>query len=101
MTKKKSKKSANPNPAPVKKASKKTLCFSKSDLAHELKVHARAIGLPSGATETFVSLTIRNVSKRLSQGDYPPATVRNVVAIELKKYSPDLAYAYKNHDKII
>ena len=97
MTKKKSKKNANPNPTPVKKA----LCFSKSDLARELKIHARAIGLPSGATETFVSLTIRNVSKRLSQGDYPPATVRNVVAIELKKYSPDLAYAYKNHDKII
>lgn len=101
MTKKKSKKNANSEVTPVKKTPKKHLCFSKSDLAHELKIHARAIGLPSGATETFVSLTIRNVSKRLSQGDYPPATVRNVVAIEMKKYCPDLAYAYKNHDKII
>ena len=98
---KKSKNTSKASSAPVKKLPKKPLCFSKSDLAHEIKIHARAIGLPSGATESFVSLTIRNVSKRLAQGNYPPATVRNVVAIELKKYSPDLAYAYKNHDKII
>ena len=98
---KKSKSTSKASSVPVKKLPQKPLCFSKSDLAHEIKIHARAIGLPSGATESFVSLTIRNVSKRLAQGNYPPATVRNVVAIELKKYSPDLAYAYKNHDKII
>lgn len=79
----------------------KQLCFSEKELTRELKIHAKAIGLPSGAAEDFIKLTMKSITKRLSRGNYPPATVRNVVAIELKKYSPDLAYAYKNHDKII
>lgn len=99
MTKKKS--GQKPKQTPTPKTAKKPLCFSKSELAHELKIHARAINLPPGVVDQFISLTIRSASKRLSKGDYPPATVRNVVAIELKKYCPDLAYVYKNHDKII
>lgn len=87
--------------ASKKKASSKGLCFSKEELARELKLHAQAINLPSGAANDFIARTIRSVTKRLSRGNYPPSTVRNVVAIELKKYSPDLAYVYKNHDKII
>jgi hypothetical protein len=79
----------------------KQLCFSEKELTREIKLHAKAIGLPSGAADDFIKCVLKSVTKRLSQGDYPPSTVRNVVAIELKKYSPDLAYAYKNHDKII
>ena len=92
-----------PTTPPSKKDAKKVkqLCFSEKDLERELKIHAKAINLPSGAADDFIKLTLKSVTKRLSQGDYPPATVRNVVAIELKKYSPDLAYVYKNHDKII
>lgn len=77
------------------------MSYSEKELIRELKTHAKAVGIPSGAADDFIKRTVKAATKRLSKGDYPPATVRNVVAIELKKYSPDLAYAYKNHDKII
>jgi hypothetical protein len=77
------------------------MSYSEKELIRELKIHAKAVGIPSGAADDFIKRTAKAATKRLSKGDYPPATVRNVVAIELKKYSPDLAYAYKNHDKII
>lgn len=77
------------------------MAYSEKAIIRELKIHARAVGIPSGAADDFITRTMKSVKKRLSQGDYPPATVRNVIAIELKKYNPDLSYAYKNHDKII
>ena len=77
------------------------MSYSEKELIRELKIHAKAVGIPSGAADEFIARTVKAATKRLSKGEYPPATVRNVVAIELKKYNPDLAYAYKNHDKII
>ena len=77
------------------------MSYSEKELIRELKIHAKAVGIPSGAADDFIKRAATAATKRLSKGNYPPATVRNVVAIELKKYNPDLAYAYKNHDKII
>ena len=36
-------------------------------LRRELKVHARAIGIPEGAAESFIDFTIKSVQKSLKK----------------------------------
>ena len=71
-------------------------------LQQNLKIHAHALGLPEGSTESFVSETLKSVKKSLKDKTIiTEADLTRLVARELKKYHADLAYVYKNHDKII
>lgn len=68
----------------------------------ELKLHAKALGIPVGAAEAFIDETLKTVEKNLkkkttiTQGDLDRMIVK-----ELKKYNADFAYVYQNRDKII
>ena len=69
---------------------------------HDLKIHAKALDIPSGAAEVFIKKSITAAEKSLGSrqiivnSDFTRAVVK-----ELKKYHPDLAYVYENYDKII
>ncbi len=68
----------------------------------DLKIHAKALGIPSGAAEVFIKKSITGAKKSLknrkiiTKSDFTRAVTK-----ELKKYHPDLAYVYENYDKII
>ena len=68
----------------------------------ELRLHAKALGIPVGAAEAFIDETLKTVEKNLkkkttiTQGDLDRMIVK-----ELKKYNADFAYVYQNRDKII
>ena len=76
--------------------------FNEKKLAKNLRIDARALNIPIGAAEIFIEKTISAVKKQLR-----PKTIitdkdlTKIVAKELKKYNADLAYVYKNRDKII
>lgn len=76
--------------------------FNEKKLIKDLKIDARALNIPIGAAEIFIEKTISAVKKQLK-----PKTIitdkdlTKIVAKELKKYNADLAYVYKNRDKII
>lgn len=71
-------------------------------IKRELKIDARALGIPTGSAEIFIDRTLVTVTKTLrkktiiTENDLTRAIVK-----ELKKYHPDLAYVYQNRDKII
>lgn len=71
-------------------------------LRRELKVHARAIGIPEGAAESFIDFTIKSVQKSLKKNTIiTKSDLIRLVSKELKKYNADLAYVYRNCGKII
>ena len=76
--------------------------FNEKELISELKVDAKAIGIPSGAAEVFIEKTASGVKKRLKNKRIITSDdlMRAVVA-ELNIYNTDLAYVYQNRDKII
>ena len=67
-----------------------------------LKIHAKALGIPSGAAEVFIQKSLKDTTKSLeskkiiTESDFTRALIK-----ELKKYHADLAYVYENYDKII
>ena len=67
-----------------------------------LKHHAHALDIPIGAAEVFIDRSIAAAQKSLANKSI--ITERDLVRAisrELRKYSRDLAYVYKNYDKII
>lgn len=72
------------------------------NLRKELKFHARGLDIPDGAAEIFIDRTIASLKKTfakksiITENDLIRETTK-----ELKKYSADLAYVYKNYGKII
>lgn len=67
-----------------------------------LKTDARAIGIPSGAADIFIEKTLESTEKQLQQKTIiTDKDFIRIVSKELKKYNTDLAYIYKNRDKII
>ena len=76
--------------------------FDEKDLIKQLKIHAKALDIPSGATEIFIDRTLSAVKKSLSQKKLiTKQDLDRAVIKELKKYHKDFAYVYQNHDKII
>ena len=72
------------------------------DFRRELKIHAKALGIPSGAADSFIDETIKTVKKNLKKKTViTKADFERMVARELKKYNADFAYVYQNRDKII
>lgn len=72
------------------------------NLEKTLKFHTRGLGIPDGAAEIFIEKTLKSVKKELKNKTIiTDEDLVRTVSKELKKYSPDLAYVYKNYDKII
>lgn len=68
----------------------------------DLKIDAKAIGIPAGAAKTFIEKAVNDATKSLSSKTI--VTDKDLVRAvhkELKKYNADLAYVYKNRDTII
>lgn len=79
-----------------------TKTLDEADLRRELKIHAKAVGIPSGAADTFIDRTIKDALKIIKQKKIiTDNDLERAVERELKKYNADLAYVYKNRDKII
>ena len=71
-------------------------------LTKELKIDAKAVGIPSGATEEFIKRTVADATKELEKRSIiTEQDLKRVVSKELQKYNADLAYVYRNRDKII
>lgn len=76
--------------------------FDEKELKKLLKIDARAVGIPSGAAEIFIDKTLAETKKQLkTKKIITDKDLERIVAKELKKYNSDLAYVYKNRDKII
>ncbi len=76
--------------------------FNEKSLRTELKIDAHALGIPAGAAESFIDETLKNVQKSLAtKSIITDDDLKRLVSKELKKYHVDLAYVYKNRDKII
>ena len=76
--------------------------FNETALIKTLKIDAKALGIPIGAAEAFINETLKSVKKQLkSKNIITNHDLERMVTKELKKYNADLAYVYKNRDKII
>ena len=76
--------------------------FDEKELKKILKIDAHAIGIPVGAAEVFIDKTLSETKKQLkSKRIITNKDLERIVTKELKKYNSDLAYVYKNRDKII
>ena len=68
----------------------------------ELKIDAKAVGIPSGAANIFIEKTIDLALKSLKNRKIiTEQDLKRAITKELKKYNKDLAYVYQNRDKII
>ena len=76
--------------------------FNEKNLQKNLLIDAKAIGIPSGSAAIFVDKTLESVKKQLKNKTViTNKDLERLIAKELKKYNADLAYIYKNRDKII
>lgn len=68
----------------------------------DLKLHAKSLGIPSGAADIFIDKTLKTVSRNLKNKKIiTTEDLTRAIAKELKKYHQDLAYVYEIYDKII
>lgn len=71
-------------------------------LTRELKIDAKAVGIPSGASNIFIEKSISDALSNLADKTIiTDDDLKRAIYKELKKYHPDLAYVYKNRDTII
>ncbi len=76
--------------------------FDEKKFTKDLKIDARAVGIPSGSAEIFIEKTLESAKKQLkNKSIITKKDLERIIAKELKKYNADLAYIYKNRDKII
>ena len=67
-----------------------------------LKLHAKAMGIPSGSADIFIKKSIAAAEKSLKNRKIITENDQiRAISKELKKYHKDLAYVYENYDKII
>lgn len=71
-------------------------------LKQELKIHAHAVGIPDGSAKAFIDYAIPQIQQKLkNKSTITQKDLTRFTAQVLKQYNSDLAYVYKNHDKII
>ena len=76
--------------------------FDSKTLAKNLKIDAKAVGIPTGAAEIFIDKSLKATEKSLkSKKIITEKDLERAIAKELKKYNADFAYVYENRDKII
>ena len=68
----------------------------------ELKLHAKALGIPEGSAEIFIKSTIDSVNAALKNKNIvTSADITRLAVKSLKKFNKDFAYVYENRDTII
>ena len=76
--------------------------FNQKEVIRDLKINARAVGIPAGAAEVFIEKTLKAIEKDLKSKQIITETdLDRLIAREMQKYNRDLAYVYKIRDKII
>lgn len=76
--------------------------FNLAPIKRELKIHAKALRIPSGAAEIFIDKSLAGATKALeSKKIVTDQDITRAIVKELKKYHRDFAYVYENRDKII
>ncbi|MBQ3353070.1 hypothetical protein IJG89_01850 [Candidatus Saccharibacteria bacterium] len=71
-------------------------------LTRMLKIDAKAVGIPLGAAEAFIAETLKSVTKATKYKEsITDKELKRIIVKELQKYDADLAYVFKNRDKII
>ena len=72
------------------------------NLESVLKIHAKALGIPAGSAEVFIKKSLNSAKTSLKKHKVVKnSDLNRAVYKELEKYHPDLAYVFKNYDKII
>lgn len=73
-----------------------------STIIQELKVDAKALGIPSGAADVFIEKSLAAAKKSIkAKKIITMHDLERAIYRELKKYNGDLAYVFQNRDKII
>ena len=76
--------------------------FEKSDLIDELRRESKSVGIPAGSAELIIRKVIEGICPWLEERNMiTKSDLEWVVSRELDKYNADLAYIYRNRDKII
>ena len=76
--------------------------FDETEIIKDLKINAKALGIPEGAIELFISHIIKDTKKSLKRKSLiTEKDLTHALVKQLKKYNADLAYVYENRDKII
>lgn len=76
--------------------------IDETKIKRNLKIDARAVGIPSGAAEIFIDRALKDAKKSLKQSTViTEKDFVRAIAKELKKYHRDFAYVYQNRDTII
>lgn len=75
---------------------------TEKSLRRELKLHAKALGIPDGSAEIFIDKTLESVRKSLKgKAIITSADLTRLIVKSLEKYNKDFAYVYQNRDTII
>lgn len=76
--------------------------YDESELIKNLKIDAHGLGIPEGAATIFIERTVKDAKRSLHHRSIITENdLKRAIIKELKKYNADLAYVYKNRDKII
>ena len=76
--------------------------FNETIIKQELRIDAKALGIPEGSAELFIKRAYKTAIKKLSHRTIiTEKDLKLAIANELQKYHKDFAYIYKNRDKII
>ncbi len=76
--------------------------YSSSGVKQSILRNAKSIGLPEGWAKQIAARVAKETDKWIAGKEIVTENdLRRKIISELKELSPDLAYAYQNHDKII
>ena len=76
--------------------------FTPDELVADLKSESRSLGLPEKSVDSIIARVLKAVLTWLETRDIiTKSDLERVVSCELDKYSPDLAFVYRNRNKII
>ena len=76
--------------------------FDAKKIKKSIKIDAKGVGIPAGAAEIFADKAVQAAQKALkTKSIITEQDLTLAVSKELAKYNADLAYVYKNRDKII
>ena len=71
-------------------------------LVREIKADGKGVGIPAGAAKVFAEKAVKDAMLALADKSVlTDKSIKSAVSKELRKYSTDLAYVYKNRDTII
>jgi len=76
--------------------------YSSSGIKESVLRNARSIGLPEGWAKQIATRVAKETDAWIADKEIATESdLRRQIIKVLKQLSPDLAYAYQNHDKII